>query len=203
MSESENNSIMQLIESENNFKLETVNTPYDLANGYIKIGLTNDQKCQMSNVIRHLPEMFAASSMANAYIAKFPDGINHTLASLNQGGFMSFWKKENGQFGGTASLYSLKSEALLLGAFSAMAFASGQYFITQVNSELKKINQNIDKILEFLYGDKKAELLSEVSFVKYAYENFSSIMAHDEQRVATIASLQEAKKWLLKMLNFT
>ena len=74
-----------------------------------------------------------------------------------------------------------------------MAFASGQYFITQVNSELQKINQNIDKILEFLYGDKKAELLSEVSFVKYAYENFSSIMAHDEQRVATIASLQNAK----------
>lgn len=202
MSESENNSIMQLMELENDFKLEAVNTLYDLANGYIKIGLTNDQKCQMSNVIQHLPEMFATSSMANAYIAKFPDGINRTLASLKQGGFMSFWKKENGQFGGTASLYSLKSEALLLSAFSAMAFASGQYFITQVNSELQKINQNIDKILEFLYGDKKAELLSEVSFVKYAYENFSSIMAHDEQRVATIASLQEAKKVAIKDAEF-
>ena len=94
MSESENNSIMQLMELENDFKLEAVNTSYDLANGYIKIGLTNDEKCQMSNVIQHSPEMFATSSMANAYIAKFPDGINHTLASLKQGGFMNKKKKK-------------------------------------------------------------------------------------------------------------
>lgn len=60
----------------------------------------------------------------------------------------------------------------------------------------------MDKILEFLYGDKKAELLSEVSFIKYAYENYSSIMGHNEQRVATIASLQDAKKVAIKDIEF-
>ena len=46
---------------------------------------------------------------------------------------------------------------------------------------------NIDKILEFLYGEKKAELMSEVSFVKYAYQNYGSIMGCNPQRIATIS----------------
>ena len=61
---------------------------------------------------------------------------------------------------------------------------------------------NIDKILEFLYGDKKAELMAEVSFVKYAYQNFSSIMKFDVQRIATIGSLQSAKKVAMKDIEF-
>ena len=64
------------------------------------------------------------------------------------------------------------------------------------------ISRSIDKILEFLYGDKKAELLSEISFVKYAYQNFASIMEHNEQRIATIQSLQEAKKTAIKDIKF-
>ena len=64
------------------------------------------------------------------------------------------------------------------------------------------IRMNIDKILEFLYGDKKAELMAEVSFVKYAYENFSSIVSHEAQRVATITSLQESKKIAMKDIEF-
>lgn len=196
------NKIIQMMSTENDFELEPIESPYNFDNGYIKVGLTENQKSQISVAVQHLPEMLAANSMANAYIAKFPDGINHTLTSLKQGGVMGSWKRENGQFGGTASLYSMKGQAILLSAFSAMSIASGQYFITQVNSQLQKINQNIDKILEFLYGDKKAELLSEVSFVKYAYENFSSIMSHDAQRIATITSLQEAKKIAMKDVEF-
>lgn len=83
-----------------------------------------------------------------------------------------------------------------------MSIASGQYFFAHINSELKTIKLNPDKILEFLYGDKKAELISEVGFVKYAYENYSSIMICEQQRVATIISLQEAKKVAMKDVEF-
>ena len=48
------------------------------------------------------------------------------------------------------------------------------------------MNQSIDEILEFLYGDKRAELISEVGFVKAAYQNYSSIMQHEQQRFAII-----------------
>lgn len=64
------------------------------------------------------------------------------------------------------------------------------------------MNLKIDKILEFLYGDKKAELMAEISFAKYAYQNYSSIMSHEQQRVATLISLQESKKVAMKDIEF-
>ena len=201
MSESNDNTI-QMISLQNNFQLEPIKREVNFDKGYIKVSLTNDQKKQISAAIQHIPSAVASGTMTNAYIVKFPDGINHTLMTLKQGGISSTWLDASGHFGGTASLYSMNMQAAILGAFSAMAIASGQYFIKQIKSELQMINQSMDKILEFLYGDKKAELLSEVSFVKYAYENYSSIMEHDEQRVATIVSLQEAKKIAMKDIEF-
>lgn len=201
MSES-NDNIIQMMALQNDFQLEPVKREVDFERGFTKVSLTSNQKKQISAALQHVPGAAASGGMANAYVAKFPDGINHTLMTLKQGGVSSTWLDASGHFGGTASLYPMKMEAAMLGAFSAMAIASGQYFIKQINSELQMINQSMDKILEFLYGDKKAELLSEVSFVKYAYENYSSIMEHDEQRVATIASLQEAKKVAMKDIEF-
>lgn len=194
--------VISVMASQNDFQLEPIEQVINFDQGYKKICLTNEQKKQMSMALQHLPELTASARMANAYVAKFPDGINHTLISLKQGGVMSSFKDSSGHFAGTASLYSLKTESMIIGAFSTMAIASGQYFIKQINTELKMINQSMDRILEFLYGDKKAELLSEVSFVKYAYENYSTIMSHKEQRTATIISLQEAKKVAMKDIEF-
>lgn len=201
MNESSDNTI-QMMTLQNDFQLEPVKQEVNFDRGFTKISLTNNQKKQISAALQHMPTAVASSTMANAYILRFPDGIDHTLMSLKQGGVSSTWLDASGHICGTASLYSMNIEAAMLGAFSAMAIASSQYFIKQINSELQMINQSMDKILEFLYGDKKAELLSEVSFIKYAYENYSSIMGHNEQRVATIASLQDAKKVAIKDIEF-
>ena len=99
--------------------------------------------------------------------------------------------------------YSMSAQAAVMGVFTAMSAATGQYFLKQINGNLREINQKIDTILEFLYGDKKAELLSEISFTQYAYQNYSSIMMHEQQQTAMIASLQEARKVAIKdIANF-
>ena len=61
---------------------------------------------------------------------------------------------------------------------------------------------SLDKILEFLYGDKKAELMSEISFIRFAYQNYGSIMEYDQQRMATIISLQNSRKVAMKDIEF-
>ena len=121
--------------------------------------------------MQQLPAVVAANALSDMYMVRFPAGIPNALTPLKQGGFSTMVKGENGRIAGTASLYSVEAQAAVLGAFNAMSIVSGQYFLAQINSELKTMNQNIDKILEFLYGDKKAELISEVSFVKSAYQN--------------------------------
>lgn len=167
-----------------------------------KMELTSAQKIQIGGLTQQLPAIMATGALSGCYMVQFPDGVPHTLTQLKQGGFGTMIKGENGNFAGSASLYPVEAQVAVLGAFNAMSIVSGQYFLAQINRELKTINQNIDKILEFLYGDKKAELISEVSFVKSAYQNYSSIMEHEQQRFATLVSLQGAKKVAMKDIEF-
>lgn len=187
-----------------NFEIIPCDKMTDIENkpGIKKLELTSSQKIQIGGLMQQLPAVVAANALSNMYMVRFPAGIPNALTPLKQGGFSTMVKGENGRIAGTASLYSVEAQAAVLGAFNAMSIVSGQYFLAQINSELKTMNQNIDKILEFLYGDKKAELISEVSFVKSAYQNYSSIMEHEQQRFATLVSLQEAKKVAMKDIEF-
>lgn len=166
-----------------------------------QMDLNSAQKMHISALIQQVPSVIASDTISKAYSVSFPKGLPHTLTALKQGGFGSM-VRENGKFAGSASFYELGTQGIIMGAFSAMSIATGQYFLTQINSELTMMNQKIDRILEFLYGDKKAELMSELSFSKYAYQNYNSIMSHDEQRVATLISLQESRKVAMKDIEF-
>ena len=53
-------------------------------------------------------------------------------------------KGENGRFVGSASLYYMEVQAIVSSAFNVMSIVSGQYFLSQINKELRVINQNID-----------------------------------------------------------
>lgn len=187
-----------------NFSLNPCNTKIDFSDKskFIQVECDTVQKMQLSAVAQQIPNLLAAGSMAQAYTVKFPKGLPHTLTSLHQGGFGSMIRGADGKFVGTASFYPMQMQAALLGAFSVMAIASGQFFLTEIFKDLKIIHLKLDKILEFLYGDKKAELMSEISFVKYAYQNYRAIMLHETQRSATIVSLQQSKKVAMKDIEF-
>lgn len=192
---------LQEIKSYGDFEIKPIEKKIDFSKGYTQLKMSRDQKKHMSVLVQNIPSLVAAGTLAETYVAVFPDGLHHTLMSLGQGGFSSTYI-EGGKIAGTASLYSTATQAAILGAFTAMSIVSGQYFLSQINSELKVMKLNIDKILEFLYGEKKAELMSEVSFVKYAYQNYSSIMGCEPQRIATISSLQNARKVAMKDIEF-
>lgn len=169
-----------------------------------KLKLSSAQKTHISALYQQIPSVIGAETLASAYTMKLPAGISQ--ADLMQyakypGSFGNIYLGENG-VAGHAPLYSLQNQALVMGAFSVMSIASGQYYLSEINNNLSAINQKADKILEFLYGDKKAELMSEVRFVNFAYQNFGSIMANDIQRTATVVNIQEARKVAMKDIEF-
>ena len=178
-----------------------------------KIELSSAQKIQMSALASQLPAVVAANTMTsvsqipNLYSLTFPKGLPHTLMNLKQGGY-STSVMVNGKIAATASLspfdisQMLSAQAMMLSTFSAMSVVSGQYFLKEINSKMTQINQSVDKILGFLYGDKKAEMMAELDFVKYAYQNYSTIMSNESQRIATITSLQQARKIAFKDSQF-
>jgi len=192
-----------VMEANSGFQIAPYDGMVDLedTSRFTKLALSSGQKMQVSALLQQAPQALAAGTLANAYTVTFPEGLPHTLTALKQGGYGSMIRA-NGQFAGSASFYPVAAQAAALGAFTAMSAVTGQYFLTQINSELEIVNQKLDEILGFLYGEKKAELMAEISFVKYAHSNFSTIMMHEDQRAATIASLQSAKKVAMKDIEF-
>ena len=194
---------LKLIEQKANFEIVPCDMSYDFddKSRFHKLSLTSAQKMQMSGLVQQLPNAASTATIAQAYVAKFPEGLPHTLTALKQGGYGSMVRVD-GKFAGTASFYELTSQAAVLGAFTAMSAVTGQYFLAEINNRMDKMGEKLDKILEFLYSDKKAELAAELSFTKYAHQNYASIMGHEQQKLATIVSLQEAQKVALKDMEF-
>ena len=167
-----------------------------------KIAPSPEQAVQLSSLAQQIPLIVAGNSITGTYKIIFPEGIDGTLMALKRGGMSTTIIGNDGKFAGTASLVEASNMAALFNAFSAMSILTGQYFLSKITSNLKMIALNLDKILEFLYGDKRAELLSELNFVKYACKNYSSIMSVDAQRIATISSLQRARTIAMRDIEF-
>lgn len=208
---SENNyqeaqNILQNLQEQHGFKITPCQSNLENSDreGFEMLKLTSEQKMQISELLQHVPAVAATGAMAGAYTVSFPQGLPHTLMALKRGGFGSQIVDMAGKKGilGSASFYPMMAQAAVYGVFTAMSIATGQFFLMQINKELHRINQKLDEILNFLYEEKKAELLSEVVFVKYACDNYESIMSDEAQRTATIASIQQAKKIAMKDIEF-
>lgn len=168
---------------------------------FTKLNTNSGQKMQLSAFLHQMPQVLATGTLSRAYVAKFPFGLHHTLTALNQGGYGSMIRI-NGKFAGSASFYPVASQAAALGAFTAMSAVTSQYFLAQINSELKIVNDKLEDILSFLYGEKRAELIAEIEFIKFAHANFASITSHEQQRLATIQSIQNARIVASKDIEF-
>ncbi len=194
---------LKALESCGNFHIEPLNTTLNFNNedDFTKLKLTQNQRMRISAFMQQVPLAVATGAMANAYAVRFPAGLPHTLTALGQGGFGSMIR-DGGKIVGHASFYPMIAQAAVMGVFTVLAAITGQFFLTQITKELKMMNQKIDEIIEFLREDKRSELRSEIIFVQGAYRDYSSIMEHEKQRLATIISLQSARKVAMKDIEF-
>ena len=184
------------------FDISSCESAVDLSDQkrFSKLKLTSEQKMHMNALLGTIPSLFAANTLSRSYVLTFPEGIQGSLMKLKRGGYSTvLTDPETGRTVGTAALnHTSFAQAACLSAFTAMSIASGQYFLSEINSKMNMMKLSLDKILEFLYGDKRAELMGEISFIRFAHENYSSIMEHNDQRLSTIISLQNARKVAIK-----
>lgn len=190
-------------------EIAPLNNAVDLTDShkFIKLDLHQGQKMQLNALISQMPALAGMDISSNTMVLTFPDGINGELMKLKdmEAYTTTIVDPETGKIKGVARLEPgspLSPETIALGVFSAMSIASGQYFLSKINNSLTQISLGLDKIMAFLYGDKRAELLAEVNFIHFAYENYISVMEHSEQRIATLTGLQNAKKVAMKDIEF-
>ena len=190
---------LEEIEEFGDFTVQPISNHIDFEHNdhFVKL----DLKSHGSALTQHLIPAAATGMLANAYCVKFPEGVPHTLMKFKEGGYGSAIMGKKGIID-QASFHKMLPQATFMGVFTVMSAVTGQYFLSEINSKLEKINQTVTDILAFLYGDKKAELISEISFIQYAQKCFTSIMQHEEQRIATIIGIQSAKKVAMKDIDF-
>lgn len=162
-----------------------------ISNNMIKLPLSAAERQAISTI-------FPADTVQKYYSLMFSPELAETLKNST----LMLRDPVTKQFVSGVNGGQLLQVLQLSSALNVMAVATQQQYLNQINEKLDLISSKLDRILEFLYGDKKAELLAEISFSKYAYENYRSISVHDEQRLATIASLQAGKKIALKDIEF-
>lgn len=185
---------------------------------YKKLELSGRQKAHISALVTNAPRIAETVSAISAagrvsgvdfYVMTLPKGLASSLMQYKDGsGFGNVLFDSRGKFAMQVPLtqvdmsQKLASMAAVSAAFAVMAFATSQYYMTQINNKMDRISLGVDKILEFLYGDKKAELMAEVSFAKYAMNNYRAIMEQESQRIATIAGIQQARKVAMRDAEF-
>lgn len=172
---------------------------------FVRLDDNSGAKMQISAFAQQLPAIAGIASYGNMYTVTFPDGLPHTLSQFKDGSgfFGDIRNPENGRFMGKAVLNPVDSGYIALAsAMTVMSIVTSQYYLSEINNKLNYIQKGVDNILDFLHVDKRAELLSEYTFIKYAQDNFTSIMNHPHQRQATLCAIQDAKKVAMKDLEF-
>ena len=89
-------------------------------------------------------------------------------------------------------------------ASSAMSVASmvvGQYYMTQINSELEKIGNGISKVSDFQDNEYRSRIFALVSHVKKIAAFQTEIIENDELRFSKIAQLDSLEEECTKLLG--
>lgn len=195
------------LEEDLGFEIAPCTQSLDLnnTNRFTKLETDTYQKESINMLLGMVPQTASAGTLLQTYIAKFPAnlpvGAELMSSSKVPTGVYSAITADN-KIVAHATFHSTQSLGIAMGVFSAMSIVTGQYFLSQINSELGRMNVKLDEVLEFLKGEKNSELLSEIAFVKYAYKNFNSIMKFENQKIATISNVQAAKKIAIKDMEF-
>ena len=179
-----------------NYTIAASNISFDFGDTsrFRKIEFPEQASLTANSLLQLLPAAAVSDAAAKTYILKFPEGVQGTLLHLRKGGYATTLVDAGSHFSGAASLHPVNPASVaLFNVFSIASFATGQYFLSDISSKMSEINRKLDDVLTFLEDSKRTELLSELTFVKYAVSNYSTIMLSEPQRIATLTNIQRSK----------
>ena len=167
--------------------------------GYKRIGMCS--LAQVDALAQLAPSAIAAKEASSLYRVVYPQGVIGTLVEHN-GGYLSVMRNETGIVGHATYVPLQQTDALALGAFSAMSVVTGQYYMHRLNQQMAEVQSKLDAVLDFLYDEKSCELYANAKTVNGIYENYSTIVNNAGHRAAALAAIQQAKTVSEKNVQF-
>ena len=157
---------------------------------YIK--LDDETASKISAMLHSLPEIASSIQKEGAYRIILPEGLASVLTEHIRG-LLAISGDPDSHIASPGTFQSLELSGVLGYLFATLSVATSQYYLHQISAQLSIIQTQLDHVLDFLYDDKACRIYAEVMAVMGIYRNYSSIMSCNEQRIASIQTIQQAK----------
>ena len=167
---------------------------------------------QAGNAVNNAVEAVQSANGEVLYRAIIPAGAKLSNSKAMEGAVRGFYHGSEG-IQGHANLVAVEAQkgtaVVANSVAAAMGIASmvvGQYYMTQINTELGLINDQISQITDFQDNEYRSRVFSLVSHVKKIADFQLEILENDELRLSKIAqldSLEEECTQLLGQANLT
>ncbi len=137
------------------------------------IPINDDIRNTLAPILQQAPTlaMNAGQAMANTYILKFSPDVTKALSDGTAylanaaGGGVHAYAIKDGQILGQGTLHSLRPELITAVAWQVLAVITAQKFLSDINDRLQNIERGIDKILGFLYDERKGKLIGNYKYL--------------------------------------
>ena len=161
----------------------------------------------LDSVVRQLPVLASAQQLGNAFKVVYPPGVSgelvkHVNSPRLKGLFMTSIKGADGQIVSNAGLQPLSHLQAPLFAFVVMSAVTGQYFQAKTEKALRRISQQLDKVIQMILAEKESDIRSIYHFTEYVIQNFEIIKNHDELRQSTLTNVQRNNISIFSLMKF-
>lgn len=167
---------------------------------------------QAGNAVNNAAQAVQAANDEVLYRAVIPAGAKLTNSKAMEGAVRGIYHGADG-IKGHANLVAVEAQkgtaVVANTAAAAMGVASmvvGQYYMTQINTELREISDSFSQIQDFQDNEYRSRVFSLVAHVKKIADFQTEILENDELRLSKITqldSLEEECTQLLGQANLT
>ncbi len=154
---------------------------------------------KIDSILQNIPEILLDGQKTCTYKVIYDQGLG-TLqrAKEEYAGYLRanvVKPGTNNEITGSALLQELSmGPQIVSGVFSAMSMVTGQYYMSQINTQLEKADRNIEEIQQFMEDDKRSRMEGDEEFLRSICESFNVILSNDSMRQAKLNSIQDIKR---------
>ena len=172
---------------------------------YIK--LDKNSFDQFNMMLQNFPQMafdaYKSHKYKGAYRVIFDKGLGELQRVADSPGFFRgalVAPGTNNKIVGGAILQPLtmstteQALSLSLGLFNVASMVTGQYFLANINSELKDLNTKVSEILQYMEEDKKSKSIAEQNALRSYLSRIPYLERNEIYRQSVLTSVIDIKK---------
>ena len=152
---------------------------------------------RLNGLLAQLPHMVAENYGGEAYKVIFDRGLGTLQESAQHPGYLlgNVVGKANNDIKDVALLQRLSSAPQIVsGIFSVMSIVTGQYYMSQINDKLEKLEKGVASIEQFIENDKKSRLQGNLMFLRSIQSDLRYIKLDGTHKQATITNIQQIER---------